>query len=439
MNRQAVRATELALALMLGACVGKTDFVDPPTRDDDPSNNGDGDNGDGDGDNGDGDGDDKANPAECIIPQAVYFGTTGPTAVPLSDDQVTAIGMLTPGNALCSGTLVRRDWVLTAKHCTVGTPVSQISFQVAREFDALHDFNNGAPRYAVAEKFENPDRDTTLLHLASSPLDDDPSIQPIRINGDALEGREREIFEAAGYGERENGDIGSRYFTAEPVEELTDEFVSVNGEGKHGLCGGDSGGPLFANFDDGVRVVGELLGGDESCTGVDTYTRTDKQIDWINSILGDDGNNRPCGNVSEQGRCDADVASWCEGGTLRSESCASEGKVCKLDSAQGGYRCVDEAECGNVTSEGECDSMTARWCENGKLQTRNCASEGLVCGQDPDDGNTRCIEDPCAGISGGGECQGDVAVVCVGQSRLEVDCKKCGLSCEIGAAGPECD
>jgi hypothetical protein len=183
-------------------------------------------------------------------------------------------------------------------------------------------------------------------------------------------------------------------------------------------------------------VVGDLLGGDESCVGVDSYTRTDKQIDWINGILGDDGN-MGCGDIDARGRCDADVVSYCENDTLKSESCSAQGKVCQFDTTISGFRCVAQDACGNVTSEGECDNVTARWCENGQLQQQNCAqTEGL---REEGSGNTRCVQDPCAGISGGGECEGDTAVVCIGQSRMEVDCSECGLSCKIGAAGPECN
>jgi hypothetical protein len=437
MTRLSLRASNLSLALLFAACVGKTDFVDPPAMEHDPSHDGDADGGT--------KGDD--HPNQCFIPQAVYFGTTGPTAVQLSDDQITAIGMLIiSGSGLCSGTLVRRDWVITAKHCTVDADASELQFLVGRKFD------QPSRSYGVLEKFENPDRDTTLLHLDSSPLDDDPNIQPLRINDEALEGREGEIFEASGYGERcdgplnqfglcneENKAYGARYFTAEPIDSLDDEFVSVDGEGKHGLCGGDSGGPLLGNFADGPRVTGDLLGGDENCRGVDTYTRTDKQIAWIDGILGDDNTNQGCGTLTAQGRCDADVASWCESGVKKSESCSQDGKVCKYDAGAGGYRCLSENDCGNVSEEGECDSVTARWCDDGELKQQNCATEGLLCGRDEKTGNTRCIEDPCKGLSGGGECRGDTAVVCIGQSLMKVDCSECGQTCKIGAAGPECD
>ena len=59
--------------------------------------------------------------------------------------------------------------------------------------------------------------------------------------------------------------------------------------GQRGVCGGDSGGPLFTELDDGTIVtLGVVHGGDESCLGTDWLTRLDALSDWIVDTTGID-------------------------------------------------------------------------------------------------------------------------------------------------------
>jgi hypothetical protein len=86
-----------------------------------------------------------------------------------------------------------------------------------------------------------------------------------------------------------------------------------------------------------------------------------------------------CGNLSYEGRCNGNVAEWCNRqGDRESLDCAARGQVCGYINSEIGYYCTDEA-CGDLTYQGRCDGNVAVWCENGSVRRRDCARRGLVC------------------------------------------------------------
>ncbi len=89
-----------------------------------------------------------------------------------------------------------------------------------------------------------------------------------------------------------------------------------------------------------------------------------------------------CGDVTYQGLCDGAVATWCDGGSLRTRDCTSWGQSCDWAGAEKGYYCVDAPapSCGDLTYEGVCEGAVAKWCDDGTVQTRDCADYGQACG-----------------------------------------------------------
>lgn len=348
---------------------------------------------------------------------AVYYGTAQPTVVSLAPGQLLAIG--TFGG--CSGTVIAPTWVLTATHCGLSGGEELCVGQDAP------DTCLGSLR-----AYDNPDGDMTLLELDRDAREVLPGLVPIPILTDDMDdGWIGRTAEASGYGQQEDGSSGEREFTAEPIASLSGDTLTIDGEGRHGVCFGDSGGPVMVVASDGTgRVAGDLSNGDGSCVGQDNYTRVDVHRAWIESHTGPTAPADGCGGIDAAGRCLDGVASWCDANDeLQSERCAG-GEACGWDAAARGFRCIAGADpCGGVDAAGACDGATARWCDHGALRTRDCAACGQSCDPQSPLGGAYCVDDPCAGLDYLGRCDGDVAVWCEDGGLQSEDCAAMGRSC----------
>jgi hypothetical protein len=351
----------------------------------------------------------------------VYYGTPEPTAMPLTPGQILAIGAWNG----CTGTFITDEWVLTADHCGI---------RVGREFCVGEDPRNPNVCFRAVQVQSHPSQDMTLVRVDAPASSRMPQLQPIPINTVMLDnswiGR---TAEAAGYGQQENGRSGEREFTAEPISGFErGEFLVIDGQGTRGVCFGDSGGPVMILAADGsVRVAGDLSFGDPSCVGQDRYSRTDLAVEWIESFTGPtviEGGD--CGTLGPEGRCVGDTAVFCDGDTIGTERC--EG-ACGWDAAANGYRCLaGEDPCAGVSAAGDCVDDVARWCDRGVLRQRDCRACGdQVCGEVAEIGGVYCIDDPCAGVSYLGMCEGETAVWCADGNELRRrDCGREGLRCD---------
>ena len=207
--------------------------------------------------------------------RVVYYGTAEPTVMPLLPGQAIAIG--TFGG--CSGTIIAPTWVLTATHC---------GLRGGAEFCVGERADDPSTCMGSLRAYDNPAGDMTLVELDRDARQALPALVPIPILTDDMDqGWIGRTAEAAGYGQQEDGGYGEREFTAEPIVSLDADDVTIDGEGRHGVCFGDSGGPVMAVGADGsARVAGNLSNGDGSCVGRDHYTRVDVHRAWIEEHTG---------------------------------------------------------------------------------------------------------------------------------------------------------
>jgi hypothetical protein len=355
----------------------------------------------------------------------IFYGTDTPTHVPLTPGQIKAIGDFNG----CSGLLITPNWVLTASHC-------QLSGRA--EFCIGDQPNDPSICVRGRRTIDHPTGDMALLELEQAMTVFAPDVIPIPIFTENLNnswiGR---TAEAAGYGQDENGQMGRREFVAEPIVELYGDTVTIDGEGRHGVCFGDSGGPLMAIAEDGsTRVIGALSNGDGSCVGRDNYTRVDTYRNWIEQYTGPTQPPGPqsCGENTSEGSCQDGVRSvlYCNAADeLVSESCGAD-QHCAWSPNEGGWRCLaDENDpCGGVSYTGACTNGVLTWCDEGVVQRRHCADCGEVCGQYDSKVGFRCLENQCEGMPATGRCDGNVAIWCDGSGQTQRrDCGARGQTC----------
>jgi hypothetical protein len=220
----------------------------------------------------------KAGAPACVgtARSALFGASTDSGTLKLAPAESAAIVSLEAGDGqlLCTGTRLADQWVLTAAHCAAAGPLfvrcAEIGFALPPQTSLSH-----------------PELDVMLLrHSAPAEACDAcrASLEPW--SGTLDNAWIGASVTLAGSGFTEEGSLGELRFVEEPIVEMHPTELWVNGRGRSGACGGDSGGPMLTRDVNGkVRLLGVLDRGSADCVGVDVYTRIDVLGNWIQREL----------------------------------------------------------------------------------------------------------------------------------------------------------
>lgn len=324
--------------------------------------------------------------------------TTGNQDLPTIDEDLAIIGgtrttagqfptvvAITAGGGICTGTLVDKDWILTAAHCVDPEVLglasqAQVTSSVRVYFNTI-DINTSAGRANVRKAsatFPKPtfnvnalgSNDVGLIKLEQpitgitpTPINFNPAMAPVGITVTMVG------FGATAIGG--GGSVGIQFVltnrTSVSCQSLgggsNTNLLCYNQTDAKGKCSGDSGGPSFAMINGVQTVVGITSFGDQNCQQFGADTRTDIEKDFIQQtapiLKGACTSDETCnGGLCFQGVCiaqpftgnglgvDCTVATACESGLCLAGApgmmkCSMTCMPSMSDSCPDGFDCLD--------------------------------------------------------------------------------------------------
>lgn len=234
---------------------------------------------------------------------SVAFGQPHPTIVGGTEAKIGEFPFMvslqtTGGRHFCGGSLIAKNWVLTAAHCVNDDDAVQVRVGAHSLLET-----SGTELFRVKNKFIHPeynivqyDADYALLEL-----DGESKFKPVAIQEDDVDFESEFHVVTSGWGVTKEGSysisqklmkvtvplVPQKVCESSYPSKITDRMICAGLlEGGKDSCQGDSGGPLFYKKDGEYALIGVVSWG-EGCArpkkyGI--YSRLSKGATWVKAI-----------------------------------------------------------------------------------------------------------------------------------------------------------
>lgn len=277
-----------------------------------------------------------ASPPEGRSRAAIVGGT--PTAGDL-DVFLLSLQANNGRGTLCSATLIAPRTLLTAAHCLDPSMLGGTSLTIfAANVPTEAEVRPGVNTVQVVETRLHPSWNPAAGlagDLALALLAAPPAIAPKPWNALPLEGLGGQAVRAVGYGASgPDAGLGTKRTVDLSIRQLTAELISLGNFVDRGICHGDSGGPSFHTFGDGV----------ERLVGVHSFTRTEDCLDGADTRVDANAPFLLQWLAEKEDACGPNLVCAVSGCPAPDPDCVPLGEACQTVFQCQGRRCVDDPQ-----------------------------------------------------------------------------------------------